>query len=57
MAKTTAERQRDYRNNKIISGLKEVRGIWLPPEQHASCRMHCKMTRFSTGLQIRKSKG
>lgn len=37
-AKTTAERQRAYRQARAAEGLTEVRGIYAPPEKHAAIR-------------------
>ena len=48
MAKTTAERQRDYRNNKILSGYKEVRGIWLRPDEHKKLKAYVKACKIFT---------
>lgn len=36
--KTTAERQRLYRERKAQAGETEVRGIYLPPELHKSLK-------------------
>lgn len=37
-AKTTAQKQRDFRARKIAQGLTEVRGIFAPPEAHAAIK-------------------
>lgn len=34
MPLTSAERQRTLRKTREREGLKELRGLWLPPEQH-----------------------
>jgi hypothetical protein len=41
-AKTTAERQRDYRARKKAAGLPEVRGIHAPKEKHAAIKLAAK---------------
>lgn len=40
--KTTKERQEAYRKRREAQGLKEVRGIWLKPCQHAEIKRIAK---------------
>lgn len=40
IAKTVAERQRDYKARQREAGLVEVRGIYAHPDDHASIRAH-----------------
>ena len=42
-AKTTAERQRDYRARKAAANLPEVRGIYAAREKHPAIRAAAKM--------------
>lgn len=37
-AKTTTERQRGLRARRLAEGLAEVRGLYLPSEQHAAVK-------------------
>lgn len=38
IAKTTAERQREFKARKAAEGMTEVRGIFAPPDRHADIR-------------------
>lgn len=41
-AKTTAQRQRELRQNRIEKGLKEVRNLWCHPSDIQSIRDYAK---------------
>ena len=40
--KTTAQRQEALRARRALQGLSEVRGIYLPPNQHAAIKTLAK---------------
>lgn len=42
-AKTTADRQRDYRARKAAANLPEVRGIYAARQEHPAIRAIAKM--------------
>lgn len=42
MPKTAAQRQAALRKRKAAAGDREVRGIWLPPEQHSRLKEYVK---------------
>lgn len=37
-AKTTGERQREFKKRQQEAGLKEVRNLWAKPEHHAQIK-------------------
>tara|TARA_R100001440_G_scaffold2572_1_gene7222 strand:- start:417 stop:623 length:207 start_codon:yes stop_codon:yes gene_type:complete len=53
--KTNAEIQADFRKRKVQSGLKEVRGIWLEPDQHETLK--AASLAIAAGYQKRFFKG
>jgi hypothetical protein len=42
LAKTTAQRQRELRQNRLAQGLKEVRNLWCHPDDEAAIREHAE---------------
>jgi len=41
-AKTTTQRQQSLRARREAQGLREVRGIYLPPDRHAALKAYAK---------------
>jgi hypothetical protein len=48
-AQTPAQRKQDERARKAMSGLMEVRGIYLPPELHAKLKELAKKLNKENG--------
>jgi hypothetical protein len=42
IAKTTAQRQRELRQNRLAQGLKEVRNLWCHPDDEVAIREHAE---------------
>lgn len=42
MAKTVKERQEDLRARRLMEGMTEVRGVFLPPDLHATLKAEAK---------------
>lgn len=53
-AKTPAQRQQDLRARRLAEGLTEVRGIYLPLNQHAALKLLAKMLTHNAELSCPK---
>ncbi len=54
---TSKEKQQDYRARMTLLGMKEVRGIYLPPELHAKLKQIARKQQVSTAREVQPEEG